>query len=109
MIKCLNCGKDTANGMLCNECMTNADIEKLCIELHAFNPDVTNEEHPYWNDLANRLENPKNFRDSALSLCSLLPAEKRDYLNIILLTSAAAPFAILAKSRDSFLKKQIRS
>lgn len=46
MIKCLNCGKDTANGMLCNECMTNADIEKLCIELHAFNPDVTNEEHP---------------------------------------------------------------
>ena len=33
MIKCLNCGKDTANGMLCNECMTNADIEKLCIEL----------------------------------------------------------------------------
>lgn len=40
MIKCLNCGKDTANGMLCNECMTNADIEKLCIELHSFNPDV---------------------------------------------------------------------
>ena len=38
MIKCLNCGKDTANGMLCNECMTNADIEKLCIELHSFNP-----------------------------------------------------------------------
>ena len=55
MIKCLNCGKDTANGMLCNECMTNADIEKLCIELHSFNPDATNEEHPYWNDLANRL------------------------------------------------------
>lgn len=105
MIKCLNCGKDTANGMLCNECMTNADIEKLCIELHAFNPDAINEEHPYWNDLANRLENPKNFRDSALSLCSLLPAEKRDYLNIILLTSAAAPFAILAKSRDFFLEK----
>ena len=47
MIKCLNCGKDTANGMLCNECMTNADIEKLCIELHSFNPDATNEEHPY--------------------------------------------------------------
>lgn len=29
MIKCLNCGKDTANGMLCNECMTNADIESF--------------------------------------------------------------------------------
>lgn len=73
MIKCLNCGKDTANGMLCNECMTNADIEKLCIELHAFNPDVTNEEHPYWNDLANRLENPKTseIRHFLFVLCSL--------------------------------------
>lgn len=33
------------------------------------------------------------------------PCGKRDYLSIILLTSAAAPFAILAKSRDFFLEK----
>lgn len=105
MNKCLNCGKDIAKGMLCNECMANTDIEKLCIELHSFNPDEINERHPYWNDMANRLEDPKNFKDSALTLCSLLPADKRDYLSIILLASTAAPFAIITKSRDFFLEK----
>lgn len=105
MNKCLNCGKDIAKGMLCNECMANTDIEKLCIELHSFDPDKINERHPYWNDMANHLKDPKNFKDSALTLCPLLPADKRDYLSIILLASTAAPFAIIAKSRDFFLEK----
>lgn len=73
MIKCLNCGKDTANGMLCNECMTNADIEKLCIELHSFNPDATNEEHPYWKILQTGLKILKTLRIRRFlfALCSL--------------------------------------
>ncbi|MBR3242774.1 MAG: 3'-5' exonuclease [Parasporobacterium sp.] len=79
-MKCIVCGKET-DGCLCENCRTEADLEKLCKEIIAFRPGTG--EKPLWEELSGELNSPYNFRNLVFSISDDLPTPRKEYLRTL--------------------------
>ena len=93
---CINCGKG-APQCLCGDCKGVVDIETLCREVLAYNPETGNE---LWDRIAAGYENPYQFRDKALELADMLPSPRREYFKILRMSCAYG--SISARDKDAF-------
>lgn len=79
MIYCLNCGKECGT-LLCEDCGKTVDIEKLCMEISRYDPDIC--ENELWNRIAAELQNKRNFKNVSFALAAYIPSPRREYVRL---------------------------
>ena len=92
---CINCGKG-APQCLCGDCKGVLDIETLCREVLAYKPETGNE---LWDRIAEKYENPYQFRDKAVELADMLPPPRRECFKMCM---SGGYETIYSRDKDAF-------
>ena len=78
-MKCLICGKEINDGVVCNECSEKV-TEELCYKVAQY--DYHNPDNEVWGEVIRQLDEPFKFRGLSLELSDYVDEKRREFVKL---------------------------
>ena len=99
--KCLICGKNISEGIICEECKTKV-TEELCQKVAVF--DYLNPDNDLWASIAEKLVSGYIFREYSLELADYLNEDRKLYIKLLCMNLLNKKIGVEKKHRAFVLE-----